>query len=68
MEKIKPITLSGHAHADLPDDIVLQMDEAWQAWLDSKDSKLLPQNLNDILDKYLAYAKLMRKHVDPYWS
>jgi len=64
-EKIKPAPFSGHVHAQLSDDVVLQMNEAWYAWKSGKESG---KPVNDIVDAYLSYADLMRKHVDSTWS
>ena len=63
-EKIKPAPFSGHVHAQLSADIVQQMNEAWYAWKGGKESG----THDDIIDAYLSYADLMRKHVDSTWS
>jgi hypothetical protein len=42
-----------------------QMNEAWYAWKGGKESA---EPVNDIVDAYLSYADLMRKHVDSTWS
>lgn len=60
------MTDSGHAHAELPADVRRQMDAAWEAWRKAKAAK--PFRVNAVLDAYVEYSRLMRKHVDASWA
>lgn len=57
---------SGHTKADLPDDVRLQLDAAWEAWCKAKAAE--PFRVNDVLDTYIVYSRLMREYVDASWT
>jgi len=57
---------SAHYGKRLDPKVKKEMDLAWDAWVKSKQRKC--KSINEIVDAYVAYAILVKKHIDPNWS